>query len=147
MSETTHPQIQLVSRLIEGEYPNYTEIIPQKYTTQLTLDKNEFLNQVKSASLFSGKINEVKIKVDPGKKEIKILSQSSEIGEYQSSISGKTNGENVEISFNHRFLLDGLLNIRSSEVTFELNGGSGPGVLKPVGDETYIYVIMPIKTN
>jgi len=146
MSETPHPQIQLVSRLIEGEYPNYQEIIPKKHTTQLRLDRNEFLNQIKTASLFSGKINEVKIKVEPKEKKIEIFSQSPEIGEYQSSVPGKIKGEPVKISFNHRFLLDGLLNIKSSEILFELSGDSGPGVLKPVGDETYIYVVMPIKT-
>ncbi len=70
MPETKHPQIQLVSRLIEGEYPNYQEIIPQKYLTQLALDKNEFLNQIKSASLFSGKTNEIKIKTNLNKNEI-----------------------------------------------------------------------------
>ena len=147
MSETNHPQIQLVSRLIEGEYPNYQEIIPQKYATQLILDKNEFLNQIKSASLFSGKVNEVKIKTDAKKREIEIFSQSPDIGEYHSSISAKIKGEDVEISFNHKFLLDGILNMRSSEIIVELNGDSGPGVLKPVGDQTYIYVVMPIKAT
>ncbi|HUS48841.1 MAG TPA: DNA polymerase III subunit beta [Candidatus Paceibacterota bacterium] len=147
MEETTHPEIQLVSRLIEGEYPNYQEIIPPKYTTQLVLEKNEFLNQIKTASLFGGKINEIKIKTDPKKKEIEIFSQSPEIGKHQSFISSKIKGEPVEISFNHRFLLDGILNIKSSEIIFELNGDSGPGVLKPVGDESYLYVVMPIKAS
>ncbi len=147
MEETSHPQIQLSSRLIEGEYPNYQEIIPKKYTTSLRFDKNEFLNQIKSASLFSGKINEVKIKADPKEKKIEIFSQSPEIGNYSSSILGEVKGEPAEISFNHRFLLDGLLNIKSSEIIFGLNGDSGPGVLKPVGDETYIYVVMPIKSS
>jgi len=147
MPETPHPQIQLISRLIEGEYPNYQEIIPKKYTTQLTVDRNEFVNQIKTASLFTGKINEVKIKIDPNKKIIEAFSQSPEVGEYQSSIAGKIKGEPIEISFNHRFLLDGLLSVKSSEVIFELNGDSGPGVLKPVGDDSYIYVVMPIKTT
>ncbi len=147
MPETPHPQVQLISRLIEGEYPNYQEIIPKKHTTQLRLDRNEFLNQIKTASLFSGKINEVKIRVKPKEEKIEIFSQNPEIGEYQSSVPGKIKGEPVKISFNHRFLLDGLLNIKSSEVLFEFSGDSGPGVLKPVGDETYIYVVMPIKTT
>lgn len=147
LAETPHPQIQIVSRLIEGEYPNYQEIIPKKYTTQLKMDKSEFLNQIKTASLFSGKINEIKIKISPKENKIDIFSQSPEIGEYQSSIAAKIKGEPINISFNHRFLLDGLLNIKSSEVIFELNDESGPGVLKPVGDESYIYVVMPIKTT
>lgn len=145
--ETPRPQVQLVSRLIEGEYPNYREIIPPKHTTQLILEKNEFLNQIKTASLFSGKINEVKIKTEESKKDIEIFSQSPDIGTHQSLVSGKIQGDPVEISFNHRFLLDGLLNIKSSEVIFELNGDSGPGVLKPVGDQSYLYVVMPIKAS
>lgn len=147
MSETSHPQIQVISRLVEGEYPNYQEIIPKKFTTQLVLNRDEFLNQIKTASLFSGKINEVKIKTKPEQKKIEIFSQSPDIGQYQSFVSGKIKGEPIEISFNHRFLLDGLLNVKSSEVVFELSGDSGPAVLKPVGDETFLYVVMPIKTT
>ncbi|PIR72646.1 MAG: DNA polymerase III subunit beta [Candidatus Nealsonbacteria bacterium CG10_big_fil_rev_8_21_14_0_10_36_24] len=147
MEETPHPQTQIISRLIEGEYPNYQEIIPKKFTTQLILNRTEFLNQVKTASLFSGKINEVKIKISPTEKKALIFSRSPDLGEYQSSIPGKIKGEPVEISFNHRFLLDGLSNIKSSEVILELNGDSGPGVVKPVGDDSYIYVVMPIKAS
>jgi len=145
MSETPHPEIHLTSKLIEGEYPNYQEIIPKKYETQVILDKQEFLNQIKAASLFSGKINEVKFKIDPKKEIVEISSQNPETGEYHSLLSGKTKGKEEEISFNYRFLNSGLLNIKSSEVIFELNGEVGPGVLKPVGDESYIYVAMPIK--
>ncbi len=145
MEETPHPEIQLISRLIEGEYPNYQEIIPKKNATQIILEKDNFLNQIKSASLFSGKVNEVKIKVDPQKKEIEIFSQDPEVGEYKSSVPGKIKGEACEVSFNHRFLMDGLASIRSAEVSFELNKDSGPGVLKPIGDENYVYVVMPIK--
>jgi len=147
LKETPHPQTQLISRLIEGEYPNYKEIIPKKYTTRLVLRKDEFINQIKSASLFSGKVNEVKIKTGAENKKVEILSQSSEIGEYQSFIVGEIKGDPVDISFNHRFLLDGLSNIKSSEVAFELNGDSGPGVLRPVGDDSYLYVVMPIKAS
>lgn len=145
MSETPHPEIRLTSKLIEGEYPNYQEIIPKKYETQVILDKQEFLNQIKAASLFSGKINEVKFKIDPKKEIVEISSQNPETGEYHSLLSGKTKGKEEEISFNYKFLNSGLLNIKSSEVIFELNGEVGPGVLKPVGDESYIYVAMPIK--
>lgn len=147
MEETTHPHIQIISKLIEGEYPNYQEIIPKKYTTHLTIGKNELLNQIKTASLFSGKINEVKIKTNSRKQEIEIFSQAPDLGQYNSSVSGKIKGEDIQIAFNHRFLLDGLANIKSSEVMLELNGESGPGVLKPVGDQNYIYVVMPIKAN
>ena len=147
MAETPHPQVQVISRLIEGDYPNYQEIIPKKYTTQIILKKDDFLNQIKAASLFSGKINEVKIKVDVQGKKIDIFSQSPDIGEHQSSVSAKIKGDPMVISFNHRFLLDGLLSIKNPEIILELNGDSGPGVLRPSGDDDYIYVVMPIKSS
>jgi len=147
MSETPQPEIQLISRLIEGEYPNYEEIIPKKSETKLAFSKKELVNQLKTASLFSGKINEVKVKVDPKKDRIEIFSQAPDLGEYSSFFPAKIEGRAAEISFNHRFLIDGLLNIKSSEVLFELNGEGGPAMLRPVDDETYLYVVMPIKAS
>jgi len=145
MSEVAHPNIQVVSRLIEGEYPNYKEIIPKEFKTTLILQKQEFLNQIKTASLFSGKINEIKIKIDPEQEIIEIFAQNPDLGQSKSEIKGKIKGEKVEVSFNYRFLIDGLLNIKSKEIIFALNKEEGPGILKPVNDETFIYVVMPIK--
>lgn len=147
MSETAHPQAQLVSRLIEGEYPNYQEIIPKKTETQIICSRNEFISQIKTASIFSGKINEIKLKIDPKKKQIWVFSQNPDLGEYRGSLPGKIKGKEIEISFNHRFLIDGLLEIKTSEIIFELTNEESPAVLKPVGDENYLYVAMPIKTS
>ena len=147
MLETAHPKVQLVSKLIEGEYPNYEAIIPKKYETQVVLLRSEFLNQIKSASLFSGKINEVRLKINPKKGELEINSQSPDFGKYQSNLAAKIKGKEIEISFNHRFLIDGLFQIKSPEVIFELTGEGGPAVLKPTQTEDYLYVVMPIKTS
>ena len=148
--ETSYSEIQVTSRLIEGEYPDYQEIIPKKYKIQLSFLKNELLNQIKAASVFSGKSNEVKIKVDPKSEGIEIISQNPEYGENKSFLPGKINhkesSDQMEVSFNYRFLIDGLLNIPSSKVLFELNGEEGPAMLKPEGDSSYIYVVMPIKS-
>lgn len=147
MKEAHHPEIQIISRLIEGEYPNYEEIIPGKFKTKVIVKRDEFLNQIKAAALFSGKINEVKIKVNLQNKNIEISAKSPDIGESQSEIPAKVEGEEIEVSFNHKFLADGLQNISSSEVIFEMSKEEGPCVLKPVGDASYIYVVMPIKSN
>ncbi|MGD0576458.1 MAG: DNA polymerase III subunit beta [Candidatus Staskawiczbacteria bacterium] len=147
MKEVAHPEVQIVSRLIEGEYPNYEEIIPKKFKTHVIVKRDEFLNQIKAASLFSGKINEIKIKINVENKEIEISAQDPDIGESQSSIAAKIEGEPIEVSFNHRFLIDGLLNIKSSEIIFDMSKEEGPCVLKPVGDASYIYVVMPIKST
>ena len=152
--EISHPQIQITSRLIEGEYPDYQEIIPKKYKAQGLFSKNEFLNQIKAASIFSGKSNEIKIKFEPKAGRIEIVSQNTEYGENKSFLSGelkyREEPKEIEVSFNHRFLVDGLSNIPSSKVLFELSvrpdGEDGPAVLKPEGDSSYIYVVMPIKS-
>ena len=147
MKDAPHPQVQVVSRLIEGEYPNYEEIIPKKFKTHVVVKRDEFLSQVKTASLFSGKINEVKIKINPQEKEIQIFAQDPDVGESQSNIPAKIEGEVIEASFNHKFLIDGLSNIKSSEIIFDLSKEEGPCILKPVGDASYIYVVMPIKST
>ncbi len=145
--ENNQPQIQLISRLIEGKYPNYQEIIPQKYETQVIVSREEFINQIKTTSLFSGKTSEIKIKVDAKKNKMELFAQASEIGENKSEISIKTEGKSTETSFNFKFLLDGLTNIKSDEVIFGINGIEGPAILKPVGDTSYLYVVMPIKSS
>ncbi|OGZ18982.1 MAG: DNA polymerase III subunit beta [Candidatus Nealsonbacteria bacterium RBG_13_42_11] len=152
LTETSHPKIQLVSRLIEGDYPNYQEIIPKKSETKIQVSLNEIINQIKLSSLFSSKINEVKLKIDPKKNQLNIFSQNPDVGEYNSFLNAKIDGKPFEISFNYRFLLDGLLNIglgreKETEVILELNGSDKPGVIKAKGDESYLYLVMPIKTN
>lgn len=146
MAEVKHPQIQITSRLIDGEYPNYQDIIPTKFKTTITLKRDEFLNQVKIASLFSGKVNEVKLLVYPDKNEIEVFSKSQDLGENKSNLSVKISGEPVDVSFNYKFLIDGLLNIKSSEINFSISKEDGPCILKPVGDDSYLYMVMPIKS-
>lgn len=152
LSETSHPKVQLVSRLIEGDYPNYQEIIPKKSETKIIVPLNEFLNQIKLSSLFSSKINEVKLKIDPKKNQLNIFSQNPDVGEYDSFLNAKIDGKPFEISFNYRFLLDGLLNMslgreKETEIILELNGSEKPGVIKAKGDDSYLYLVMPIKTS
>jgi DNA polymerase-3 subunit beta len=148
MAETDHPEIQVVSRLIDGEYPDYQGIIPQKYECRLIIEKDKLASQIKTASIFSGKSNEIKIRVDDKKKGIEILSQNPELGENKSFLPvkvDKASTKEMEISFNHKFLTDGLNNIKSKNVVFELNGEEGPALLRPEGDVNYLYVVMPIK--
>ena len=147
MNEVNHPYIQLVSRLIEGEYPNYKEIIPSEFKTQIILSRQEFLSQIKTASLFSGKVNEVKIKVYPDQKFLEVFAQSPDLGQTKSKLKARIKGEKTEVCFNHRFLIGGLSSIKTKEVVFGLNGDEGPGVLKPLDDDSFIYVVMPIKSS
>jgi len=143
LPNSTHPEINLVSRQIDGEYPSYEEIIPKTSKTKIILNKDELAKQIKMAGLFGGKTNEVLIKV--GENNIEIKSQDDEIGESELSMSAITEGDEVKVSFNYRFILDALTNIKSSEISFEMQGNDRPALIKPVGDASYLYVVMPIR--
>jgi len=140
-------RICLSSRLIEGEYPNYQEIIPKKSQTKSVFKKEEFSSQVKQAGLFSGKVQEVKLTFTPKEGKVKLFSQSAERGRNEAYLNCKIEGKAAEVSFNHRYLLEGLAIIPSSEVVLELSEQEGPGILKPVGDTSLLYVLMPIKAS
>jgi len=137
--------IELFSRLVEGSFPDYEQIIPQKYTTQLSINRNDFVNTVKVTSLFSSKINDVKLHIDPDQKEIEMISSQSDRGEAATKLEASIEGERQDIIFNYHYLLDGLANIKSNEVIFELSGEASPAVLRPTSSDGYFYLIMPIK--
>jgi DNA polymerase-3 subunit beta len=145
MPDTDHPEIQIVSRLIDGEYPNYEEIIPKKFTTSVTVKRDEIMSHVKAAALFAGKISEVRLNIDQATKQLKVLAQDPDVGTHASEIEVASTGEDIEVSFNYKYLLDGLLQMKSSEVELQVNQEDGPCLIRPVGDESYVYVIMPIK--
>ena len=143
LSEIEHPEINLISRQIEGNYPAYKEIIPKEYKTRIIVEKDRLVKQIKLAGLFAGKINEMKIKNDD--KNLEILSQDLELGENSSTLEAKIEGDNTEISFNYKFVLDGINRVKTKNVVLELQGSSGAGVIKAEEGMDYIYVVMPIK--
>jgi DNA polymerase-3 subunit beta len=141
--ELPHPKILFTSKLIEGEYPNYQEIIPKKFKTKVHLGREEFLSQIRTASLFSGKINEIKLNIKEG--EVEILSQNPDYGEFKSKIFSKTEGESISISFNYKFLIEGISSFEEREFDFLFTDPEGPAILKP--SEDYFYILMPIKAS
>jgi DNA polymerase-3 subunit beta len=143
--ELPHPKVLFTSKLIEGEYPNYQEIIPKKFKTKARLNREEFLSQVKAASLFSGKINEIKLNLNKKEGKIEILSQNPDYGEFKSEILSKIEGEDISISFNYKFLIEGISSFEEREFDFLLTDPEGPAILKP--SEDYFYILMPIKAS
>lgn len=141
--DKTEPQIKVVSRLIEGNFPEYKEIIPKEFKTEGIFVKDEIQNKIKAVSLFSSKIQDIKLNFNPKNKKLSILAASSNIGEAKSSLKGEIKGEEIEININWKYLLDGLNAIDSSEVIFGLNDNVSPVMIIPVGDKSYFYILMP----
>jgi DNA polymerase-3 subunit beta len=137
----------LVSRLIEGDYPDYKQIIPNSFKTKTVLNRKEFLTAAKTAWLFSrDQANNVKLKIEDD--ELVILATSPQIGESKSKISlEKKSGPDVEISFNIKFITDILNAISSEKIEFKLNNSIQPGMIKEKDREDFLYLIMPLKTD
>jgi DNA polymerase-3 subunit beta len=138
--------VEIVSRLIEGNFPNYEQIIPEKYLTRVELDKSQFGNIIKMASLFAREAaNNIKITIDK-KGKIKVAAVASQVGENISEMPAEVSGDSNEISFNAKFIADVLTVLSDNKIYLELSGKLNPGVIKPASSKNYLYLIMPLRT-
>jgi len=137
---------ELVSRLIEGQYPDYQQIIPTTSKTKAISQRAELIRAVKLASLFSKTgINDINLDFPKGKNQVVVSSVSGQTGENVTSLEAKVSGEDNGIVVNYRYLLDGLNNIDSELVRLEIVDGNTPCLLKSDKETDYLYIIMPIK--
>lgn len=142
----TYGSTELVSRLIEGQYPDYQQIIPTASRTKIIIDRQELIRAVKMASLFSKTgINDVNLDFPLGKNRAVISSVSGQTGENITNLEAKVAGEENSIVVNYRYLLEGLSNIEKETVKIEVIDGNTPCLIRPEQDESYLYIIMPIK--
>jgi DNA polymerase-3 subunit beta len=136
----------LTSRLIEGIFPDYNQIIPKNFATQAVLPVKELLMATKSASLFSRSgLNDIKFDFTLSDNALDIYSTDNQTGEQKTRITCNITGADNKIVLNHKYLVDGLSNIGSNEVAMNLIDENSPCVLRPANDENYLYIIMPIK--
>ncbi len=138
--------IHLISRLINAEYPKYSSVIPLKFENRVVVSKKELLEAVKIVGLFSGKINDTKFKLDPSQKMVTIEAQDPSLGRSHTTITPQEiTGNALEISFNYRFLIDGLNSINEDQVLIGLNEETNPALLRGKNNSDFIYILMPIK--
>ena len=142
----------LVSRLINGKYPEYKHIMPKDYKTRLVGEKNLIQGAVKMASVFSStKTNEIILKISAEEKKVSIEAKSVEVGENSTELKLDLTGPSQEAIFNAKYFLDGLGSISTSKVAILLNNGSSPVALKEIDEKTgevlenFTYIVMPIK--
>jgi len=140
--------VRLISRLIEGQFPNYKLVIPQSCETKLRVSVREFLEAVERASLLSRDsnlgANIVRLRAA---ESLLWLEQNSEFGKISERIPIEMEGKQVGITFNSKYLLDVLRVIDSDELIFELSGPNGPGVVRPLTDPNYLCLVLPVRTT
>lgn len=149
------PDLDLVSRLVEGEFPAFERIIPENHLTRVVVDTKEFASAVKSALLFARDSSNI-LRVTVGQQEtelgngcLTVAAMAEDVGDATGSIEANIDGPEVGITFNARYIADALSAIDTPEVALELSQSSRPGVLRPVGTDSpnQLYVVMPMHTN
>lgn len=141
--------IELTTRLIEGSFPDYQQIIPATGRTEAVLERTAFVRGIKAASLFSkAGIHDVNIHLSPEKQTVTLTTVNAQLGENVTKVEGELTGDSNNIIFNYRYLLDGLNAIGTPKVRLSIIDNASPGVFRPYTEtpaDGYIYIIMPIK--
>lgn len=138
--------VEMVSRLIAGNYPDYDQIIPKKIDIELNVNKDHFINAVRLVSTFSGKNNDINLASKDGKvMEVYLANQL--LGENNYAVPAMVNGGDFKgVAFNWRYLIDGLKAVGSNNLVFGVNGSNRPAIIKSADDASHFYILMPIKS-
>lgn len=138
--------IEIVSRLIEGNFPDFEKIIPDKGKTKALIEREELTRAVRIASIFARESANI-IKFSLQKGNLEVSANTAQVGDNKSRVEAKIEGETGKIAFNSRYLLDFLNIVGADQISFEMTGSLNPGVFKPVGDDSYLHIIMPVRVQ
>jgi DNA polymerase III subunit beta len=140
--------VDLVSRLIDGQFPNYQQVMPQTHATRAIIDREELLRAVRPAALIAHEsANIVKLQIGDDSEAGITVSANAEVGDHVGQVEAAVEGDGTTIAFNARYLADVLTNVTADQFALELNGPLSPGVFKPLGDDRYVHVVMPVRTT
>lgn len=132
------------SRIVDGSFPDYKQIIPKEFSTTVTLLKDDFLKALQLISALSEKSNQIFLNVPKGGNEISLSVKNAEVGEGASTLKAAVSGEPFEMSFNARYLLDCLNAITESSTSLLFSGVGKPLVVTGAGNSNFRYIVMPM---
>jgi DNA polymerase-3 subunit beta len=140
---------EIVSQLLQGSFPNYSQVIPQSYTTRAVIDINEFLRVTKISSVFARDASGiVRLVISPGAEltpgKVTVSAQAEEVGDNVGEVDALIDGEEAKIAFNVKYLSDVLSVLHQAQVALEVTTPSSPGTIRPIGVDNYVHVIMPM---
>jgi DNA polymerase-3 subunit beta len=139
--------VELVSRLIDGQFPNYQQVLPSSHASRAVVDREEMLKAVRlSALIASSAANVVRLKVGENGSGGITIAANADVGDAEGEIEAALEGDPVTIAFNARYLTEALANVDADQLALEFSGPLSPGVLKPTDDADYVHVIMPVRT-
>jgi len=136
--------IYFTSRVVDGNFPDYKQIIPKNPTTKTIILKQDFISSLKISNIFSDKFNQIVLTVKPKSKIFEVEAKNTDIGENTTIIAGSLEGEDVSANFNYKYILDCFQSISGDSLSIELSGNNRPMVIRSVGDPSFMYLVMPM---
>ena len=130
------------TRLLAGEFLNYNEILPKEFSTKVTVRVSDFLDSLERSAVVS-KNNLVKLEIKDD--YIRLTAKNDEIGNLEENIAIDLEGNDLEIAFNSRYFIECIKNIDEESITLEFNTNVSPCILRPVGDDSYTYLLLPVR--
>jgi len=136
--------IYITSRVVDGNFPDYKQIIPKSSTTEVIVLKQDFISSLKLSNIFSDKFNQININVKPKDKIFEVESKNNDIGENVTKILGTLSGEDISVNFNYKYILDCFQSISTDSINLKMSGNNKPMIINPIGDPSFMYLVMPM---
>lgn len=136
--------IYLTSRVIDGVFPDYRQIIPKDFKVEVVVLKQDLLNALKISNIFSDKFNQINLLIKPKEKVFELSSQNNDIGENKTYLDAAIKGEDISLGFNYKYFLDCFQSINTDSVSIRLNHSSKPMIISGNSDNSFTYLIMPM---
>jgi DNA polymerase-3 subunit beta len=135
----------LTSTKISGDYPAYGQLIPQKFSREIILDRKRLISSLELVAVLAQKNNLVKFSLHNDSSELVVSADAQDIGNAEQSLPAEIMGDDIEIAFNIKYLMDGLKALSTTEIKMQLNEGYQPVIFSPLGGLTMTYLVMPVQ--
>jgi len=140
----SQPSLYLTSRVVDGAFPDYKQIIPKEFKTEAVVLKQDLVAALKLANLFSDAFKQVNFKLDPSAKLFQIKTRNSDVGENSSRVDAALSGEPIEINYNWKYITDCFQSIDSDSIALHFTAHNRPMIMKGISDNSFTYLVMPM---
>lgn len=140
----SYGEIYITSRVIDGTFPDYKQIIPKEVKTEVTLLKQDFLSGLRISNIFSDKFSQVTFFISPKEKVFRITTKNMDIGENVNNLDAVVKGEELTISFNYKYIIDCFQSIDADSITLSLSDSTRAMIIQGTGDKSFTYLVMPM---
>lgn len=137
---------RITTRLLDGQYPNYRQLIPKKFERQLTIDRKQLMSALERIGVLADQRNNiVKLSIAGSEQTLALSVEAQEVGSGREEMSAQVTGDDLDIAFNVRYLLEGLRALPSAEIQLQCNSATSPAILTPVSGLQMTYLVMPVQ--